>query len=699
MLYYAISIFISAFLLFQIQPMISKYILPWFGGTPAVWSTSLLFFQVLLTGGYAYAYWLVGRLKTRVQGLVHMGLLGSSLVLLGATALAWNSPITPDAGWRPQGVELPILQVLKILGAAVGIPYFLLATNSTLMQAWFSRDFPERSPYRLYALSNFGSLLALVSYPVLVEPGLTLNIQAKLWSVGYFLFALLGILGAYRTFKRRQAESQQADAAEEAGQIQQTSWSIKILWVLLPASASILLLAITNQITQEVAAIPFLWVLPLTIYLLSFILTFESERWYSRTWFFLAFAVTSGLFIWLIIWNPDVYYLTELAIYSALLFVTCMIAHGELVRLRPHPKQLTSFYLLVSVGGALGGIFVNLVAPLIFVGYFELQWGVFLSWLLLGVVMFLRKDQNQKPWLRYGGLAVTIMITVAVGYYMIISLQRYSSRTFYETRNYYGILRVKDHNRDDETYYAYKMVHGTIIHGYQLVNPEMRHLPTAYFTENSGIGITFLHHPKRPGNLRVGVLGLGVGVQAAYAQPGDTFRFYEINPAVVDLAEGEGGYFSYLPDAKGDVTVVLGDARLSLERELEMGQNQQFDLLVMDAFTGDSIPVHLITREAFVLYLQHLAPDGVLALDITNIHLDLQPIIVTVAEEFNLEYAIIRNKGDGLRSESTLWAILSRDKEFMNIPLISTRKRTVLGVPEDFRLWTDDYSNLFQILK
>jgi len=501
MLYYAISIFISAFLLFQIQPMISKYILPWFGGTPAVWSTALLFFQVLLTGGYAYSYWLVGRLKNRVQGLVHMGLLGFSLILLGVTALAWNSPITPDAAWRPKGVELPILQVLRILGAAVGIPYFLLATNSTLMQAWFSRDFPGRSPYRLYALSNVGSLLALVSYPVLVEPGLTLNMQAKFWSGGFVLFALLGFWGAYRTYKRRQDEISQADAVEETVEVSKPGRNIKVLWVLLPASASTLLLAITNQITQEVAAIPFLWVLPLTIYLLSFILTFDSERWYSRTWFFLAFLVTSGLFIWLITWYPDVYYLTELAIYSVLLFVTCMIAHGELVKLRPHPKQLTSFYLMVSVGGALGGIFVNLIAPLIFVGYFELQWGVFLSWLLLLLVMFLRKDENQRLWVRRVGLAVTAMITVAVGYYMITSVQRYSSRTFYETRNYYGILRVKDQNRDDPTYHAYKMIHGTIIHGYQLINPKMRDLPTAYFTEESGIGITFLHHPKRPGNL------------------------------------------------------------------------------------------------------------------------------------------------------------------------------------------------------
>jgi len=697
--YYAVSIFISAFLLFQIQPMISKYILPWFGGTPAVWSTSLLFFQVLLTGGYGYATWLTGKLKTRMQGLIHMSLLGFSLMVLGVNALSWNSPITPDASWRPMGVELPIAQVLKILGTAVGIPYFLIATNSILMQAWFNRDYPERNAYRLYSLSNIGSLLALVSYPVLVEPNLTLNTQAKLWSGGFVLFVLLGFWGSYQTFKRGLIVRPQIEATEGNSDVPKSGLMIKVMWALLPASASILLLAITNQITQEVAAIPFLWVLPLTIYLLSFILTFDSERWYSRPWFFLAFAVTSGFFVWLITWYPNIHYLSEVAIYSVLLFVVCMIAHGELVKLRPQPKELTSFYLIISVGGALGGIFVNLIAPLVFLGYFELQWGVLFNWVLLGVMMFLRKEQSQNLWLQRGGLALTLVITVVVGYYTTISAQRYFSRSFYEKRNYYGILRVRDQNRSDETYQAYKMVHGTITHGYQLINPEMRHLPTAYYTEDSGVGISFLHHPKRPGNLRAGILGLGVGVQAAYAQPGDTFRFYEINPAVVDLAEGEGGYFSYLLEAKGDVSVVPGDARLSLERELEMGQNQQFDLLVMDVFTGDSIPVHLITREAFELYLQHLAPEGVLAIDITNIHLDLQPIIVAAAEEFNLEYAIIYTEGDGLRSENALWAILSSNKKFMTIPLIKTRKRTNLSVPKNFRLWTDNYSNLFQILK
>ena len=698
MIYYAVSIFISAFLLFQIQPMISKYILPWFGGTPAVWSTSLLFFQILLTGGYAYAYWLIGKHRSRMQGLIHIALLTISLGTLILTALTWSSPITPDSSWKPQGVEMPILQVLKLLVVAVGIPYFLLATNSTLMQAWFNRDHPGRSPYRLYALSNIGSLLALVSYPVLVEPFLTLRTQGSLWSLGYGGFALLSLFGAYRTLKWQQADSPQKDA-EIHPKSQEPTLFVKTLWGLLPASASILLLAVTNHITQEVAAIPFLWVLPLTIYLLSFILTFESKRWYSWRWYSLALVVISAVVIWMMLWRPRLEYVIELAIYASFLFVSCMVAHGELVKLRPSPDKLTSFYLMVSIGGALGGVFVNLIAPYIFSGYFELQWGILFIWILLFIVTVQFKPVKESKPIHQGSIAVLGILAVLVGYYMSVSVSQHSLYSLYEARNYYGILRVNEMNADNATYHAYNLVHGKINHGFQFISPEMRREPTAYFTQDSGIGITYLNHPQRPGALKVGVLGLGIGAQAAYNQSGDSFRFYEINPVVVDLAQGEGGFFSYLEDAPGETSVVLGDARLSLELELERGENQNFDLLVLDAFTSDSIPVHLITREAFVLYLQHLNPEGILAIDITNKHLNLVPVVQTLAREFGLYYAIIENEGDGLQSSYTLWAILSRKKDFIESEPIQSRNQESDTASFDFRLWTDDYSNLFTILK
>jgi len=527
---------------------------------------------------------------------------------------------------------------------------------------------------------------------------LTLLTQANLWSLGYVIFALVAIFGAYQTYRQKQfAHSEDEQLVVE--DFSEPNMFVKILWGLLPACASVMLLAVTNQITQEVAAIPFLWVLPLTIYLLSFILTFESEQWYSRLWFSLALMIISGVYIWLILWDSEVHYLTELVIYVLLLFVCCMICHGELVKLRPHPNRLTSFYLMVSVGGALGGIIVNLVAPFIFVGYFELQWGVFICWLLLAILTVLFKPTTQNKRFHRASVIVVGLCTVAVGYFMSLSIQYFSARSLFETRNYYGTLRVDEINTDDNTYRAYNMIHGTTNHGFQFINPGLRREPTSYFTQESGIGLTYLNHPRRPAQLKVGVLGLGVGAQSAYNKAGDDFRFYEINPAVVDLAEGEGEFFSYLADAPGEVTVVLGDARLSLERELKRGENQEFDLLVLDAFTSDSIPVHLITKEAFLIYLQHLKPEGILAIDITNRHIDLRPVTVSIAEEFDLHYVIISHEGDGVQSAYTLWAILSRDDAFINSQLFNERSEDFDSMPEDFRLWTDDYSNLFSILK
>ncbi|MDK1080379.1 MAG: fused MFS/spermidine synthase [Anaerolineae bacterium] len=695
--YYAISIFISAFLLFQIQPMISKYILPWFGGTPSVWSTTLLFFQVLLTGGYAYAYWLIGRLKSQKQGIVHMGLLAMSLVLLIVTGLIWNSPITPDSAWKPEGGGFPIFQVLKILAVAVGVPYFLLATNSVLMQAWFNRDHPGRSPYRLYSLSNIGSLLALISYPFLVEPNLTLRTQANTWSLGYALFALLAIYGAFKTYNRKQAKSPKEEAPP-AESVPETGRLTKVLWLLLPASASVILLAITNQITQEVAVIPFLWVLPLTIYLLSFILAFDNERWYSRFWFTVALIIMSGFYIWLIIWDPDVYFQTELVIYSLLLFVCCMICHGELVKLRPDPQRLTSFYLMVSVGGALGGIFVNLIAPFIFTGYFELQWGIFACWLLLTFLIIKFKPPTQRKRTYQAIALVMILLSGTVGYYSSESIKEYSSYTLYETRNYYGILYVTESNIGREDYHAFKLTNGQIDHENQLINPDLRDIPTSYYNRESGVGLAFLVHPNRPNSLKVGGIGLGVGTIAAYIEPGDSLRFYEINPSVVALAEGQDDYFSYLTDAEGELTVILGDARLSLEKELNVGQNQEFDLLVVDAFTSDAIPVHLLTREAFEIYLQHLKTNGILAIHISNRHLDLRPVVVTAAQEFGLSYAVIEHESVDDQSNNSTWMILTRDQEFFDNPHISLASVEIENVPDNFRMWTDDYSNLFKSL-
>ncbi len=702
MIYFALSIFISAFLLFQVQPMIGKLILPWFGGTPAVWSTVMLFFQVLLTGGYAYAYGLIGRVRARKQGIVHVVLLAISVLLLVGIGIFWPSPITPDASWKPAGVELPILNIFKLLIVSVGLPYFVLSTNSPLMQAWFSRVFEGKSPYRLYALSNVGSFLALVSYPVLIEPLLTLRWQGWIWSGGYVLFALLAGYGAVRSARQKTTVADSVPVQQKsqpAGQAR-PSTGVQILWIVLSGLASVLLLAITNQTTQEVAVIPFLWVLPLTIYLLSFILTFSGERWYFRPLFAgLLLIGTVGLIF--LVYEPLTHFIIQIALYNLLLFAVTMVCHGEMYRLRPQPVHLTRFYLMVSIGGALGGIFVNLVAPYIFKGYWELYIGIALVWLLLAALTFIRPTERLLRRARFvldvliGAMALSMVLFV--GYYM----KGYYSKDLFTARNFYGIIRVNGIGEERSGQPAYALVHGVTMHGFQFLDPEIRDTPTGYFWEGSGIGLAIRNHPRYGEGLRVGILGLGAGTLAAYGQPGDVYRFYEINPIVVDLATGYGGYFSFLTDSQAQVDVILGDARLSLEKELAGGLPQAYDILVIDTFSSDAIPVHLVTRESFTIYLEHLAPDGLIAANITNQHLDLRPVLWQIGQNYGLRMVVIQKyvSDDTNAAAPSMWVLMARNPALLEIPAIASQADFMEGFTTPIRLWTDDYSNLFQILK
>ncbi len=708
MMYYAVTVFLSAFLLFQIQPMLGKYILPWFGGTPAVWSTTMLFFQALLTGGYAYAYWLIDRLDEKKQGVVHVALVSAALILLAAAALMWRAPILPDASWKPRGVDFPIWDILKILSIAVGLPYFILATNSPLMQAWFIRSHPGRSPYRLYALSNAGSLLALITYPVLIEPTLTLQVQATLWSLGFCIFALLALYGARQTMRqfdlpfraeREISESRISRLRFAPLEMTTPNAKIRVVWIALAACASVLLLAITSQISQEIAVIPFLWILPLTIYLLTFILCFESERWYSRAFFTFAFFALSAVYALVSARGTAISLPFAIGTYALLLFVGCMICHGELARLKPHPRYLTSFYLMISLGGALGGIAINLLAPYLFKAYWELPLGLIGCALVLLLATLFNRLPGQTA------RATRNLATISAGTLVLFSGLFFfyvKTTTFdpvFAARNFYGVLRVLETNARDPALRAYALAHGAANHGWEYIAPEKRRLPTAYYTENSGGGLAFLDHPKRPAPLRVGILGLGIGVLSAYGQPGDVFRYYEINPEVARLAEGAGGYFDFLKACPAQTQIVLGDARISLEQELAAGQPQHFDLLVLDTFNSDSIPTHLVTREAFAVYLQHLDPDGVIALHISNNYLDLRPVIWKIADEFDLGTAVIENPGDNARASLSIWMLATRHRAFLTQPAIANRTSPRRMDIAHFRLWTDDFSNLFQILR
>lgn len=676
--------------------MIGKYILPWFGGTPAVWSTVMLFFQVLLTGGYAYAHWLIG--KERRRGIIHIVLICSSVVLMLILGSIWASPVTPGSGWKPASTDFPIWEIFKLLTISIGLPFFLLSTNSPLMQVWFNRIYPERSPYKLYALSNVGSMVALLSYPILVEPYLTIQRQGIIWSLSYILFAALVLYGVIRNMKfRKYPDTNQIQVTADL-QIRPDKKSL-VLWIMLSACASIILLAMTSFVTQEVAVIPFLWVLPLSIYLLSFILAFSSERLYSRQIYLILFFVVLLYFGWVLFLGPNLGIPVKLAISMTTLFICCMICHGELYRLRPSPKYLTLFYFIVSVGGALGGALVNFVAPFIFKGYWELPLSLVLCSLLLLILMLLYKIR-----LRFRLLFILnnvliiclVSISTLISYFYINNMYK---NTLLAYRNFYGVIRVIEKNEKEWSSPAYQLVHGITIHGVQLEEKTQRKIATAYFSEASGVGLAILNHPDRGKGMSIGVCGLGIGTLAAYGQQGDTYRFYEINPAIIKLAQGELDYFSFLPDSQANIEVVQGDARISLERELAAGDKQNYDILVLDTFSSDSIPVHLLDLQAFELYLQHLQQDGILAVHISNYHLDLVPIVWNLADHFNLTRVLIEDPGKDMAAIRSVWMLLSSDPNLLNIPVITSRSSRMENYKTNILIWTDDYSNLFQILK
>ncbi len=702
-----ITVFLSAFLLFQVQPLISRYILPWFGGTPAVWSASLLFFQVLLLGGYGYAHWLSARAK--VQMAFHQVLLAGSVLILLVTSLAWGVPLLPGSSWKPPDASVPLLRIVMVLLVGVGLPYFILSTTSPLLQSWFKFLYPQRTPYGLYALSNFASLLALISYPVIFEPVLALREQSKIWSLAYG-FYVAGCI--YLAFKVRSISKDNPSSRTEnipesppPAEPPRPSLSRKLFWISLPACSSILLLSITNQLTQEVAVIPFLWVLPLSVYLFTFTITFSGERWYRRT-FSLVFLAVATLFVWYALERvASIGVFPQIVIYSFFLLIATLVCHGELYRLRPDPEQLTSFYLMVSLGGAVGGLFVNLAAPLIFKGYWELQVGVLLGWIL--VFLLLVADQKSVFHRRWVWLAVPLILLVigGTGFYYYKQIRNTLAGAVEVKRNFYGVFRVRLISAGNPPEDAYSLSHGITSHGFQYLSLEKRNIPTTYYGRKSGIGLAIAHYSQSLGidppgqGLRVGVIGLGTGTLASYGKRGDYYRFYEINPDIIDLALGKNGFYTYLKDTQASIDIIPGDARISLEHELERGQPQNFDILAVDAFNSDSIPVHLLTAEAFGLYLRHLKPEGVLAMHISNRYLNLAPLVSGLADLYHLDHALIASPSNDDGSYAAVWVLLSKNRSFFQIPEIADRIDTSRESGNPVRVWTDDYSNLLPFVR
>jgi hypothetical protein len=760
---FALAIFVSAFLVFQVQLLLGKVILPLFGGAPAVWTVCVFVFQLLFLAGYGYSHGLATWLPIRKQVIAHSVLLGISAIFIALAAYIRSAPIGSGANWQPKPGDDPTWAIMKFLIAAIGLPFFLLSATSPLMQHWFAQAGPKRSPYRLYALSNAGSLLGLLSYPSLVEPHVGLGTQRWAWAAGYGLF-----LGCYyfsaRSVVRSVAPSppkpefvRELRWDEVGPNERRVGWPLRLLWMGLAACASVLLLATTNLVCQDIPVSPFLWVLQLSLYLLSFILCFESDRWYRREVFYPAFAVAVAFVILVSLPSVMPSFMMQLAAYSAALFTGCMVCHGEAARTRPRAELLTAFYLSIATGGALGGIAVSLLAPRIFPNYWEYPLGVLgciavvlgvsmregsswwhkgrasLALLIFAGAVLLAPPVLSPLWREAARLprsaslyAAAVLIGAAALRYAMERrpprttpapiLVRNASRVVLalltagllipqkaalyhviaSSRSFYGVLSVV--SVEQENYLA--LQYGGTIHGFQYRDARRARLATGYYGPFSGANIVIRNWPQHP--MRVGLVGMGVGTLAALAHAGDVFRFYEINPDVYKLSApataGQQPYFTYLRDSPGRIEVVPGDARLSLEGEANRGDFQKFDVLVLDAFSSDAIPMHLLTREAFQVYAKHLrGPASVIAVHISNQTLDLRPVLAGIGRDFGLHAVRIDLLGAGPFSQSD-WILLSRDTA-------SLSGKEILSGSEPFPAdtqpisWTDDYCNLLKVMR
>lgn len=679
-LLFATTIFSGAFLLFGIQPLIGRFLLPWFGGTPEVWTTCMLFFQIFLLAGYAWSHLSTRLLSPRRQVICQILLLTVAAVTLS---------VTPADSLKPSGAENPILKILIICTVCVGLPYFLLSTTSPLMQAWFTRLTGGKAPWRFYALGNAGSLLALISFPLVLEPLFTRAILARAWSAGFLVYALFYAVTAVLMWN----DSHKNPCPDISCPIEIPNKPLDrkwiLLWLALPACASVELLAITTKITQDIAVIPFLWILPLCLYLLSFILCFDHPRWYVRPVFLSLFIAGIIGIIFARNLEGDIPVGLQIALYASMLFFCSMVCHGELYRLRPQTRHITAYYLSISAGGALGGIFVAIIAPLLFRVYHELHLGL----LACAATVLMAQEGLSVSARKRRPLWVGALIAVGLAGIFFQGRKTTNNQTAIESRrNFFGVLTVWEEAPEDPQMHKLLLQHGTTFHGLQFQNPAKKNLPAAYYSPQSGIGL-YLQNMALQNERRIGIVGLGVGTIAIYGRPSDTIRFYEINPQVEIMARH---YFSYLSQSKANIEIILGDARLSMENETP----QQYNVLVLDAFSSDSVPIHLLTEEAFEIYLKHLAADGVLAFHISTMHLNLHSVIWKAAEHFGLSRMWIEN--DENPETGTLasdWILLSRNTAALGIPSIQKAASQPKNDWIDISLWTDDYINLLQILK
>jgi hypothetical protein len=686
---FQLTIAIGAFLLFLVEPMAARFLLPWFGGSPSVWSTCLLFFQAALLAGYVYAH-LTRRLGPGRQARLHLVLLVVAIATL---------PIIPSPAWKPADPSHPAGRILLLLTGTVGLPYVLLAATAPMVQDWFARlaahdaesARPRHAVYWLYALSNLGSLLGLLAYPTSIERLLSIRGQAWFWSGGFVFFTVTCTWAALQVWRLPAPAVAAAELAHDEAPVHAGDWA---MWLLLSLTGTGLLLAVTNELCQNVAVVPLLWIVPLTAYLLTFILCFSGM--YRRSVWMWVLIGALGFLSWLTRQSVTQPFAMQVGALLAVLFSGCMVCHGELVHIRPAPRHLTAFYLAVAGGGSIGGIAVALVAPVVFSRLWEFPIFTLLPLALL-VVAIARDGGSRlhRGWWRLGWAVIVAGLAVST-YELMRPPESDGSTEVARARNFYGVLTVLDDDPDQEPVLR-RLRNGTILHGAQFVDPAHKMDVTTYYGDGSGVEVAIDQHPKRDAKqpLRIGVIGLGAGTIAALGQAGDSVHFYEINPAAVDFAQH---YFTFLSGSPAAIEITLGDARLSLERELrDPAKQHRYDVMAIDAFSGDAIPVHLLTREAFALYREALREDGVLAVHVSNHYLDLPPIVRGLAAEQGRTVAMIETMDDDSRAlDSSTWMLVTGNAAMLeNAGPYATKPEP----NERSLVWTDAFSSLLQVLK
>jgi spermidine synthase len=683
-------IFLSAFLLFQVQPLIAKLILPYFGGGAAIWTACLLFFQAFLLLGYFYSHCLTQLKSVKIQLSIHLCLIVLSLLTLpiGINLLTGVS-VTTD----------PLFSILLLLATSIGLPYFVLSSTGPLIQRWLTYVEVDKLPYQLYSLSNLGSLLALLSFPFVFEPLLSTSQQSIYWTAGYGVYAGLIVTLLWKMSKLSLTATIDSKAMESTNDKNGTRLLDKILWISLAMIGVIILVATTNAMTQNIPPVPFLWILPLSLYLLSFIVSFHSPKWYVREYWFSLFVLTACLALLMHFIGSQFDIVSQVIIYSCILFIACMICHGELARLKPVVEKLTLYYLFISLGGFLGSAFVAFIAQNIFEQFLEFPLAIICVFILLALSVFTQLDKHVKKqvWLIPASILLAISFTVGLVYLNTLFIKT----NVFSERNFYGILSVKDVDLSGKM--ERRLIDGTTSHGTQSLESGEAKTPLSYYRKNTGVAITIEQLTKqlalKEKSVNAGFVGLGAGTLAAYGSAGDDYIFYELNPAVISAAQH---YFSYLDDSAANIELVQGDGRVSLQNQFDVSGSQQFDLLVIDAFSGDSIPQHLLTQEALGLYFQHLKQNGILAVHISNTHLNLIPLVRGLANVLEKEIVYVKTKAKGAEGHDAQWVMLTSNQQFIDdARLKAYRSAWPIEKQGGNRLiiWSDEHSDLLSVLK